>query len=435
MRFIYSIFILICASIPYYNFTLEDSYIFLASAEKFISNEFLVGSTSLIWGLISVLVVKMAFIYDISAIVLLKIFSFIFWLLSFFVIQKTIETISPLNRNKYISLILLYITLPISSWSFSGMDSSLALFYCSIFLYLNVKYYYEKSDIYLIGILAIASLAYIVRPELIWISFYFFIFNLFIYQEKRIVFIQLLIISSGILISFGLTYYFTGHIAPTSSSKIFSLGLLPIVSVIYFLIINSFFLMHKNLIRKYSGINIFIVSFIFLRLLEHILVGQIDHRALSYLLPFLISLFFLNNIQLTKIKFLGLLIIYGLNIYNFNWYSQRTISVHMKSLEYLKKLNFTTIATEEIGILSYYLNDKIIYDYHGLNGRKLRNDDFANIDVAIFTDDLMQDILIGNNFDLEKKFCYEYPRTLYLRSIGFTPNIYCKKLYVRRMAE
>lgn len=420
----------------FWGFTLEDTWIFLSIARDSVESHTinLYGATSALWGVINYLIYWVSPTYSLT---LVKLFSFFFWVASYYVLfYKKGE----LKKNVFFAILFAF--LPSSIWSYSGMDTSLSVFALSCIIKCTELHYFKKRRYWLIVIaITIASIMFLIRPEFIWLPFaiigyYFFLDKRELSKLTNLFAITFLFIALSLIIYENLT----GVYLPSSQSKILEINLTVSISLIYFILQYIIIIILTDFKRINNLFGFFVGSIILLRLVEHFLLGGIDHRVLAPISVLILYLFYLSNPRYSLSKygiiFLFYLVIYGINLDNAKWYSSRTEQVHQEVVDVLSSLDMenriNTIGTEEVGILSFYFGQDKILDYHGLISEKLNPSNLKFCcDILVFSGDLLKANALKNGFKVEESICYNHRRTLYIRSPAISPPEYCKTIYVK----
>lgn len=430
--------VLLCLSLPFIAFTLEDTWIFLAIAREFPSPDGLRGATSLSWGLWAVAAQSVVGSSS-DATWVLKSLGAVSWILAGLCTLRAAGIVRP--EVSALRVALVFGLMSATIWSWSGMDTAWSMLWAAVCLWLLAlsrasTRHRSQAEVMLAVLL---GLAYLVRPELVWVGplWLLWMWSKTLYGRWAL----LCAIVLSMLVLSGLSYHaLTGSFTPTSSSKVGLPGLVTLISVAWFvlqvlpLVVSSLGApLPRRAVASQLLLAVFIV--IVLRLAEHLVLGGIDHRPLAVLTPCLVLAWALVAPQrLSPAKgvllWLPLAALYGLSIDNARWYASRTEAIHQPVVQRLEKLPAAQlVGTDEVGLISYKLGVSRVLDHHRLIGRGLSSP--MDADVLVFTGELYRDKALVAGFRPAQTFCFDARPTLYVRSVGMTPRSYCKTLYQR----
>jgi hypothetical protein len=423
-----------------WGYTLEDTWIFLAIASEPFDWYFLYGATSLAWGIVSYVINGLAGDYGLF---ILKLLSFVLAVIAAVLVLVESCRVTPINAKYYYLYFLFFLISPFFTWSVTGMDTSMSMFWVAGIVCLYVRNLEERNHFTLRLIFIISSFSYIIRPELAWISLFLISYSYFNKSINTKQFILFAVVSVFItLLSIFIYYILTGSPLPSSSGKVTNISLVSLISSSWLFIqilpvvLLSVFCLYK---RINTSLNTFLLAFLGIRFIEQIFIGAIDHRSFSAVFPLILMMFIVNlPLAIKKIHIsasivaaiFGLIICY-LNLMNVLWYAERTEQVHLAVQAKLNELtDMNAIGTDEIGLLAYNYGVDTVYDYHGLIRNKLET--LNGLDALVFTGELMKMEALSAGFYEYSKVCYEHSPTVYIRSVGFTPELYCKTIYLPR---
>lgn len=426
--------LLTLAIYPLYRFTLEDTWIFLALGSHFSESQSLYGATSLTWGLFSVWVANyLPLLAQLNAV---KGASLILYVSGFIVTaQATCEEVE--DKRSIFVVACLFALMPFNIWAASGMDTSLSVLWVALVLSFLAKFLRTSDLSFAYLSVVTAGVAYLIRPEMLWLPFavVFFISLQGLPGKWTLVLRLSGIAFSELFLSLFIYWCMTGHIKPSSSIKVVGISFVSLISTAWFLVVVSPIALavyfRRNSINRF-GILYSLMAVILIRLTQHAVMGGIDHRTLSSLLP---AIAMIGGVLLYNLKFrrnvfllMWFAALYILTLLNARWYWERTEEVHFKSLKYIEDNYISpTVGTEEVGILSFRFGVNNVFDFHGLLPKKL--DESARPDLLIFTGDLFADKAAKWGYIKNQTFCYAHSKTIYTRTVGFTPQLYCKTLY------
>lgn len=430
--------VLLALSVPFMTFTLEDTWIFLAIARDFPSPDGLRGATSLSWGLLSVLAERLSGQSD--ATWALKGVSAGCWVLAGLCTVRAASAVRPDVSSPRVALVFGLMSATI--WSWSGMDTAWGMLWASICLWLLAVSrvglsHRPRAELALAVLL---GLSYLVRPELLWVGPLWLLWIRARTTTGR--WALLCAIVAAMLLLSGLTYKgLTGSFTPTSSSKIGVPGLVTLISLAWFflqvlpLAISTRGGVLKGRHDEARALVMAVLSVVSLRLLEHGVLGGIDHRPLAVLVPCLVLVWGLAvperlSRRGAALLWLPLALLYALNADNARWYAERTAAVHQQVVQALAALPVDqVVGTDEVGLVSYKLGVARVLDHHHLIGRGLSSP--ADADVLVFTGELYREAALQAGFRSAMTYCFDARPTVYVRSVGLTPRAYCKTLYQR----
>lgn len=429
--------VLIALSMAFMPFTLEDTWIFLAIAREFPSQDGLRGATSLSWGMLAVLAQAVAGPSDATWV--LKVFSATCWLLAGLCTLRAVTTVRPDVSALRIALVFGLMSPTI--WSWSGMDTAWSMLWASACLWMLAvsRVGQHRRFPAELTLAALLGAAYLVRPEMLWVGPLWLLWVRSKVPAARWVWLCAVTLAMLAVSVWGYNGL-TGSFTPTSSSKIGLPGVVTLISVAWFIVQAVPLAVSARgapapLRGDASQLWVVILAVVALRLAEHAVLGGIDHRPLAVLMPCLVMAWALiAPHRLSKaaaaLLWVPMMVLYALNVDNARWYAQRTEAVHQQVLQSLAGLpGDLVVGTDEVGLVSYRFGISRVLDHHHLIGRGLSS--LLDADVLVFTGNLRQADAMEAGFQAVQTYCFESRPTVYVRSVGMTPRAYCKTLYQR----